>query len=162
MFGDYPEDYELWLRWMDAGVEFAKVKDELLIWNDLPNRLSRSEPRYRTEAFYQTKCVYLARWLKRHVTPSREIWLWGAGRVTRRRFRALETNGVKLTGFIDVDVKKTGRMRDGRTVAPVSELPSKERAFILAGVSKRGARELIAAELMRRKRVEGKDYLLVA
>src|SRR5262245_50717972 len=45
--GDFPEDYELWLRWMDAGVRFGKVEAELLIWNDLPGRLSRTEQRYR-------------------------------------------------------------------------------------------------------------------
>src|SRR3989449_3075477 len=32
--GDFPEDYELWLKWMDAGVQFAKVDAELLVWND--------------------------------------------------------------------------------------------------------------------------------
>ena len=40
--GDFPEDYELWLRWMDAGVQFGKVDAELLLWNDVPTRLSRS------------------------------------------------------------------------------------------------------------------------
>ena len=76
--GDFPEDYELWLRWMDAGVRFGKVDAELLVWNDPPTRLSRTEPRYSTGAFYRIKCLYLARWLKRQVDPSREIWLWGA------------------------------------------------------------------------------------
>ena len=73
--GDFPEDYELWLRWLDAGVQFGKVDAELLLWNDAPTRLSRTEPRYRPDAFYRIKCVYLARWLKRHVEPAREIWL---------------------------------------------------------------------------------------
>src|SRR5690606_5954977 len=31
---DEPEDYELWLRLMDAGVRFAKVQEVLLRWND--------------------------------------------------------------------------------------------------------------------------------
>src|SRR5204862_7714986 len=85
--GDFPEDYELWLRWMDAGVQFGKVDAELLLWNDTPTRLSRTDQRYRPEAFYRIKCVYLARWLERQVEPSRrEIWLWGAGRITRQRF----------------------------------------------------------------------------
>ena len=32
--GDFPEDYELWLRWLDAGVRMAKVpivKGRLLV-----------------------------------------------------------------------------------------------------------------------------------
>jgi len=160
--GDFPEDYELWLRWMDAGVEFGKVDAELLRWNDGPTRLSRTDQRYRPDAFYRLKCVYLARWLKGQVEPSREIWLWGAGRITRQRFRNLDTEGISLSGFIDVDTRKLGRMRDGRPVVGPDNLPSRERAFILAGVSTRGARELIAAKLHGFGRTEGGDYLLVA
>ena len=160
--GDFPEDYELWLRWMDAGVQFGKVDAELLLWNDAPARLSRTDQRYRPEAFYRIKCIYLARWLKRQVEPSREIWLWGAGRITRQRFRTLETEGISLSGFIDVDAKKLGRLRDGRPVVGPDNLPSGDRAFILAGVSARGARELVAAELTRLGRTEGRDFLLAA
>jgi len=160
--GDFPEDYELWLRWLDAGVQFGKVDAELLIWNDAPTRLSRIDQRYRPDAFYRTKCAYLARWLKRQVEPTREIWIWGAGRITRQRFRILETEGISISGFVDVDKKKLGRLRDGRPVVGPNHLPSRDQAFILAGVSSRGARELIAAELDRRGRTEGRDYLLVA
>ncbi|MBE0544821.1 MAG: glycosyltransferase family 2 protein [Verrucomicrobia bacterium] len=160
--GDFPEDYELWLRWLDAGVRFSKVDAELLIWNDPPMRLSRVAPRYSLERFYRLKCEYLARWLKAQVMPPRELWLWGAGRITRQRFRPLETAGHPFTGFIDIDPKKFGRMRDGRPVVGPAELPDAPRAFILAGVSKRGAREMIIAELDRYGRREGKDYLLVA
>jgi glycosyltransferase involved in cell wall biosynthesis len=160
--GDFPEDYELWLRWLDAGVQFGKVDAELLIWSDPPARLSRTELRYRTGAFYRTKCVYLARWLKRQVEPSREIWLWGAGRITRQRFRTLGNGGITISGFIDVDVKKLGWLRDGRPVVAPCNLPSRDQAFILAGVATRGARDLIGAELNGRGRIEGSDYLLVA
>jgi glycosyltransferase involved in cell wall biosynthesis len=160
--GDFPEDYELWLRWMDAGIQFGKVNADLLVWNDLPNRLSRIEARYRPEAFYQTKCVYLARWLTRHIRPSRAIWLWGAGRVTRKRFAALQQEGIVIPGFIDVDKKKWGQLRDGRPVLGPDQLPPREHAFILAAVASRGARELIAESLDRAGRIEGEDYLLVA
>ncbi len=160
--GDFPEDYELWLRWMAAGVRFGKVAAELLTWHDSPTRLSRVEARYRTAAFYRTKCRYLAHWLKTQVPPPREVWLWGAGRVTRQRFQALETEGVRLAGFVDVDVKKQGRLRDGRRVVAPGKLPPKNQALIVAGVAKRGARELILAELIRQGRVEGEDFLLAA
>ena len=61
--GAFPEDYELWLRWLDAGVRMEKLADPLLIWNDSPTRLSRRDPRYAAEAFYRVKARYLARWL---------------------------------------------------------------------------------------------------
>jgi glycosyltransferase involved in cell wall biosynthesis len=160
--GDFPEDYELWLRWLHQDVVFDTLNSELLLWNDSAGRLSRTEGRYRTRAFYQTKCLYLAQWLRRHVKPTRQIWLWGAGRVTRQRFRFLELQGITLRGFIDVDPKKQGRTRDGRPVQSPSQLPPADESFIIAGVGSRGARDLIMQELERQSRIEGRDFLLAA
>lgn len=154
--GPFPEDYELWLRWLEAGVKFAKVDEALLTWNDPPQRLSRTDTRYSVEAFYAMKCLYIKRWLEKHAT-GREVWLWGAGRITRRRFDALP-----VTGFIDVDAAKRGQHRDGRVVRLADDLPERETSFILAGVGARGAREAIHAHLVQRGWIEGRDFLLVA
>ena len=53
--GDFPEDYELWLRWLDAGVRMAKVPRPLLTWHDSTGRLSRTDARYDPEAFFRLK-----------------------------------------------------------------------------------------------------------
>ena len=156
--GDFPEDYELWLRWLEAGVRFGKVDAELLTWNDPPQRLSRTDARYSVEAFYAMKCRYLRNWLQTQAT-GREIWLWGAGRVTRRRF-----DGVfdLITGFIDVDEAKRGSYRDARPVRLADDLPTRETSFIVAGVAARGAREAICAHLTQCGWIEGRDFLLAA
>lgn len=60
-----PEDRELWLRWMDAGVRFAKLPEELLTWNDHAHRLSRTHANYSVDAFFATKAHWLAKWLQR-------------------------------------------------------------------------------------------------
>ena len=88
------------------GCASGKVDEELLIWNDPPTRLSRNDPRYAVERFYELKCKWLARYLKglERELGDRELWLWGAGRVTRRRFETLSN----IHGFIDVDPKKVG------------------------------------------------------
>lgn len=156
--GDFPEDYELWLRWLEAGVRFGKVPEELLTWNDPPRRLSRTDARYSVEAFYAMKLGYLRRWLAAHAA-GRPIWLWGAGRITRRRFAAIAD---LLTGFIDVDESKRGQHLDGREVRLADDLPPREGSFILGGVGARGAREAIASHLSGQGRVEGADFLLVA
>ncbi len=155
--GDFPEDYELWLRWLEAGVCFGKVEEALLTWNDPPQRLSRTDPRYSVEAFYAMKCGYLSRWLDAHAA-GRDVWLWGAGRITRRRFDSL----TGVIGFIDVDESKRGRHRDGREVRLAGDLPEKAGSFILAGVGNRGARERIHAHLTARGWEEGLDFLLAA
>jgi glycosyltransferase involved in cell wall biosynthesis len=159
--GDFPEDYELWLRWLEAGVRFGKVPQNLLEWNDPPGRLSRSDPRYGVNQFYQVKCFYLARWLRANLA-GRKLWLWGAGRITRRRFDPLEALGCRFEGFIDVDPKKAGVHRDGRRVLMADGLPEREAAFVIVGVGNRGAREHIAAHLSAHGWHEGRDFMLAA
>lgn len=160
--GDFPEDYELWLRWLDAGVLMAKVPRVLLIWHDAPARLSRTEARYDTEAFYRCKAVYLARWLRRHVPPSRRFLVWGAGRPTRKRAEHLMAHGVTLAGYLDIDPRKQGRQFSGRSVIAPKELPPPDGVFVLGYVAKRGARERTRACLRAKGFVEGRDFLMAA
>jgi glycosyltransferase involved in cell wall biosynthesis len=160
--GMFPEDYELWLRWMEAGVRFAKVPEVLLTWNDPPGRLSRTDARYSMEVFFEMKAGYLARWLQREVAQERAIWLCGAGRVTRRRFAALGEYGVRLAGYVDVDPAKVGRELDGLPVVGLEALPEREGSFLLGGVGTRGVREALTGGLVERGGVEGSDCLLVA
>lgn len=158
--GDFPEDYELWLRWVEAGVAMAKVPRELLTWHDAPGRLSRTDPRYDPEAFFRVKAAYLARHLVR--IGRTDVWVWGAGRHTRKRAALLATHGVRLAGYIDVDAKKTGKRVGGVPVIGPEDLPSPGRIFVLGYVSKRGAREQTRGELTQRGYGEGRDFLMGA
>jgi glycosyltransferase involved in cell wall biosynthesis len=161
--GPFPEDYELWLRWLDAGVRMAKVPEPLLTWHDSPARLSRTDPRYDPEAFYRMKAHWVARELRR-VAGSREIWVRGAGRTARRRAAALADEGVPIARFVDVDPRKLTPALggDGPPVVEPGAVPSRDQCFILSYVGRRGARELIRDELLRSGRREGADFLLCA
>jgi glycosyltransferase involved in cell wall biosynthesis len=159
--GGFPEDYELWLRWAEAGVGMAKVPRVLLTWHDPAERLSRTDPRYDPEAFYRVKAAYLAKVLARDLR-GRQLWIWGAGRPTRKRAAHLEAAGGTITGFIDIDPKKTGRALAGRPVVAPAALPPPGRSFVLGYVASRGARELIRGELTRRGYAEGRDFLMCA
>ena len=160
--GDFPEDYELWLRWLDAGVPMAKVPELLFTWNDLPDRLSRTDPRYAPEAFYRLKARWLAEWLKHDLEPGRAVWIWGAGRPTRQRAAHLVAHGVTIAGYIDVDAKKTGRKVGGVPVVAEADLPPRENSFILGYVGTRGARDYIRNVLGKSGRTEGADFLMCA
>ncbi len=160
--GDFPEDYELWLRWLDAGVRMAKVPQSLLAWHDSPGRLSRQSLRYRPEAFYRCKAVYLARWLRANVDSRRRLLVWGAGRPTRKRAAHLLEHGVEISGYIDIDPRKIGRELGGLPVIGPEAIPDAESCFVLGYVGKRGARELARARLQSRRSIEGRDFLMVA
>ncbi len=163
--GPFPEDYELWLRWMEAGVPMTKLPEVLLRWTDHSQRLSRADPRYSADAFYRLKAVYLARWLHHHLNPGRSLLVWGAGRLTRRRVDFLATQGFPPTAFIDIDPDKQGLPRHGREVwAPdrLATLPPDERPFVLGYVANRGAREQQREFLTRLGWKEGTDFLFAA
>ena len=163
--GDFPEDYELWLRWLDVGVRMAKVPRVLLRWNDSADRLSRTEGRYSPDAFFRVKAEWLARWLKRErVVEGRDILVWGAGRPTRKRAAYLESHGVRIAGYVDIDAKKLTAALGGTgqpVIAP-DRLPPPGECFVLGYVASRGARELIRGQLRAAGFVEGRDFLMAA
>jgi glycosyltransferase involved in cell wall biosynthesis len=139
--GDFPEDYELWLRWLDRGVQFAKLPQFLLEWTDRPDRLTRSDPRYGAEAFFRVKAPYIARWLAANNPEHPRVVVWGAGRTARLRFRHLAAEGVEPIAYVDIDPKKIGWKIAGVPVVAPAAIPA--GAFVLIYVGKRGARRLI-------------------
>ncbi|MEZ5394960.1 MAG: glycosyltransferase [Bryobacterales bacterium] len=160
--GDFPEDYELWLRWLEAGVRMKKVDAPLLVWRERPDRLTRTDPRYSTEAFFRAKAPYLYRWLGERNPHHPHAIVWGAGRVTRRRLAPLLAAGLRVQAWVDIDPKKIGWKVDGIPVIAPQDLPPPGEAFVLAAVGKRGARELIEAELGRQGYRVGVDCLFCA
>lgn len=160
--GPFPEDYELWLRWIECGVRMEKIPQTLLRWNDPPNRLSRTDSRYSQDAFFATKAPFLARETEK-LRGNRPLWLWGAGRRTRRRMRHLEEHGCRPAGYVDIDPRKLRAvLPDNRPVIAPAVLPPPLEAFVLGCVGKRGARELIRATLTGHGYREGLDFLMCA
>lgn len=157
--GDFPEDYELWLRWMDAGVLMEKIPQQLLFWSDLAGRLSRMDERYSPEAFNRIKTDYLARFLREKIN-GRKIWLCGAGRGTRRKSDLLFNYEFSFGGYIDVDPLKTGKSFNGLDVYGVEGIPDKKDAYLVSYVGTRGAREEIRRDLKLRGFEEGKDFIM--
>ncbi|MCB2205646.1 glycosyltransferase [bacterium] len=160
--GPFPEDYELWLRWLEGGVRFASIPDEVLLWNDSPERLSRTHARYDVDAFYTVKSRYLARWCVAHVRSWPEVVVWGAGRITRKRVRLLEAEGARIRWWVDIDAKKIGQRIDGVEVIAPENLPAPGSCFVLPYVGSRDARAQICDWLETNGYVAGRDFLPAA
>jgi len=160
--GSFPEDYELWLRWLEHGVKMEKLDAILLRWRDHDNRLSRMDPRYSVEAFYQMKLEYLHRWLKDNNRHFPKVKIWGAGRITRNRAKSLMKAGTVVSGFYDIDPRKVGDPRTGLMVQSIEDIPEPGEEFIVAMVGARGAREKVVAFLRDRGHREGTDFVLAA
>lgn len=159
--GDFPEDYEFWLRLLEGGVRMAKVPRVLFTWRDSPDRLTRRDARYRPEAFYAIKSGYLAREVERR-RAGRSVWVWGAGRVTRKRAELLAGHRTSIAGYIDIDPAKTRASRLPVPVLPPDAMPGPDDSFVLGYVGNRGARDLVRSRLVSRGFTEGSDFLMAA
>lgn len=152
--GDFPEDYDLVLRLCGMGIRVAKVPEVLYYWHDRPERLSRTNERYRPEAFAALKAEYLARGPLRN---NRDIVVWGAGKISRRHIKPLVKLGYTVRAWLDIDQEKIGREHLGAPVLPPSALMQLHPLPVLIYVGRRGARELIRPQLTGAGYIEGKD-----
>lgn len=156
--GDFPEDFELWLRWLEAGVRFEKLPSPLLDWRDHAERLTRRSPRYRPEAFYRIKTPYLNRWLREHNPFYPDIVVWGAGRKSRQRAALLAGQGVRINAYIDLRADKTTTL----PCIPYQQIAGPGHYFVLSYLANQGQREKIRRFLMGRGYQEGIHFLLTA
>lgn len=157
--GNFPEDYEMWLRWLQGGVRFAKVEQELHIWNDPPQRITRNDDRYSNDAFERAKLPYLIEEIKKF-QYGREVYVCGAGRVTRQRSDLLLSAGIEISGYIDVDPSKVGKVYNNIPVYGIEHITNAQQQFILSTVGNRGAREAIRQMLLDRNFTVGSDFVL--
>lgn len=157
--GDFPEDYEMWLRWLSKGVKISKLGEMVLDWYDSENRITRTNRIYRDAAFYQIKTKYLAKWLSKNNPFHPKIAVWGASRISRRRARLLEQHGIEIECYIDT--KREVRQLD-RPVFYYTEVPPPSELFILTYIKQMNARDEIQVFLHSKGYQEGVNYLLVS
>lgn len=156
--GDFPEDYEMLLRYLDAGVKMAKLPEPLLEWHDYSGRLTRTDKRYTSEAFFRVKAEYFQKWSAMHNARHPNVWVWGAGRKTRQRGKFLEEQGLKVIGYIDIVKDKT----TVRRMMHYMEIPPPGELFIVAMVGSYDAREQIREHLLKNNYEQGQDFMFLA
>ena len=152
--GNFPEDYEMQLRYLSHGAKMAKLPEKLLEWHDYSTRLTRTDERYSSEAFFQTKAFYFKQWSEQHNPFHPNIWIWGAGRKTRQRSTFLQEHGLNIEGYIDIKKTKPDTLF-------YKELPQPGQQFIVSMVTNAGAGEKIREFLIQRNYAEGKDFILM-
>lgn len=138
--GDFPEDYDLWLRLVRAGHRLANVEAEVVSLVDRPERLTRTDPRYRRDAFEALKRQHLALTLP----AAARLAVWGAGRTGRRWLRWLSEQGRRPVLLIDPFARGE---RQGLSVQPEEALREAHIDLVLVAVGARGARTLIARRM---------------
>lgn len=156
--GDFPEDYEMWLRWLSKGIKIAKIPEIVLKWYDSEKRLTRTNPIYSNESFFKIKTKYLSHWLKKNNPFHPNVVVWGASKNSRKRAKPLFDNGIEILYYIDIKL----RTNLDREVIHYKNIPPPSKIFILVYMKQEDARNEIESFLMKRGFVEGNNYLLVS
>lgn len=154
--GDFPEDYDLWLRLAEVG-RLVAVDREVVALRDRPDRLTRTDPRYRPAAFLRLKQDWVARNLLRGAP---RVVVWGANKAGTPWIRWLVARGVNVVAALDI---KPGVSRAGVPIRPPASLASLDLDLLLVAVGARGARDEIRGEIarMRPELVEGREWWAV-
>lgn len=156
--GDFPEDYEMWLRWLEQGVRIEKIPQIVLEWYDSDSRLTRTHPSYSDDAFYRIKTFYLSNWLEKNNPFHPNVAIWGASKISRKRAKMLENYGIIIDNFIDI---KETRQIDSNLLF-YKDIPFPGEMFILVYVRQWEAKRKIKQYMEYLGYREGENYLFVA
>jgi hypothetical protein len=157
--GDFPEDYELWLRLLARGAVLAKVPRVLLTWREHPARATRSDPRYAPAGHRALKVEAL---LAGPLASGAPVVFWGAGLEGKPLLRALRAHGRGAVAVVDIDPRKVGNRVHGARVVPPAALPAllaaHPGALVLVAVGVPEARPEIRAQLQALGLTEGDRF----
>jgi hypothetical protein len=153
----WAEDYDLWLRLAADGVRFARLPETLIYWRDRPQRSTRTMQEYSAEAFRRCKIHHLQVGFLRDVEA---VTLIGAGIEGRAWRKALAEAGISVSGWVDLDPRKVGRLLHGAPVIAADKAAPGSGAMLVT-IGTRGARELVRIWAQGVGLVEGVDFICV-
>jgi cellulose synthase/poly-beta-1,6-N-acetylglucosamine synthase-like glycosyltransferase len=157
--GDFPEDWQHWLRFLQQGHKLICLPEVLHRWRDSDTRLTRTDARYRREAHLALKTEFFSK----RAVAQKELILWGAGDVGLKVSRLLRAKGHRLEQFVELHPRKIGKKLEGiPAISPDQLAPPSERRHLLATVGAKGARAEIRAWLVEKGWVEGRDFTCLA
>jgi FlaA1/EpsC-like NDP-sugar epimerase len=155
--GPFPEDWELWLRLLEAGHPLCCLPEVLHRWRDHDRRLTRTDPRYARERHLDLKADVLA--ARFGQAP---LALWGATDTGRGLSRRLTARGARVVGFVELDPRKVGQRIHGVPVVRPEALATLGDAHVLCAVAARGAREELRQWMAAHGREETLTFTVVA
>jgi hypothetical protein len=162
--GTFPEDYELLMRMMLAGLRMEKRPVVRHLWRDHGARETyKEEARMHRDAFAEVKAEAM---VARYAVDERPVLVLGTGREAGRIARALDARGVRAVAYFDLPEGRVGRTRYGAPVVDVAELAAwraeQPRAFAIGAVGTSGARGGVRMTLADAGFTEGEDALVIS
>jgi glycosyltransferase involved in cell wall biosynthesis len=155
--GDFPEDWELWLRLLEAGEALVCLPEVLHRWTDHDTRLTRTDPRYARDRHDRLRAQFLLARFR-----NGPLAIWGAGARGISLCRAMQAQGGRVERFIEVNPRKIGQRIHGVPVVWPDDLGRPGEEHVIAAVGASGARAEIRAYLDSRGHLEGEHFTCAA
>jgi len=147
---EWAEDFDLWLRLLEARVCFSKVERYLYFWREHTERLTRVDARYSVENFLRCKAKYL---LSGPLADCERVVVWGAGQTGRRLSKHLLRDGSPIEAFVDIDPEKIGStLRKKPIIDPEEQADHRSRGTV--GADRPGHRGVGCGRLPRCARAD--------
>jgi len=159
----FPEDYDLWLRMLGAGMRMAKVPETLVTWRDSPRRATRVDARYHADRFRACKLAHL---LEGPLKDRREVVVWGAGLEGKPWLRALRGAGLHVRCVAELHAGRIGQRIHGTPCIHADALASAMHAMAggplcLVAIGVAAARDPVRSHMSARGFEEGVAYFFV-
>ncbi|MFK8075000.1 MAG: glycosyltransferase [Granulosicoccus sp.] len=161
---DGPEDYDLVLRAMLAGVGMGKPTPILQNWREHTERLTYRDSRYRREAFTHCRA-----WAARQpgsglgLNADRSVWICGTGKSARQWHHSLKELGVPINGFVDIGNTDVARTKQDKPVISYEQLTVQRGAsLVVTALSEPKAREALRQYFDSNGWTQGKEYIFGA
>lgn len=155
----WPEDYDLVLRLLAAGLRLANVPRRLFSWRDHPERLSRRGAHCSIDSFTRCKAAYLATGF---LAAESTYVLWGFGGTGKALRRALAQHDRRPSHIIELHPRRLGERIQGAPVVPPERLREIAPARIVVSVAGAVPRAEIREYLTEMGFRERSDYLCAA
>jgi glycosyltransferase involved in cell wall biosynthesis len=127
----YPEDYDLVMRWKNAGIVPHCVNELTHVWRDHQDRTSRTSEHYADNRFIQLKVKWF---LKSEIHDGTEIRLHGSGKKARAIAKELLAHGAVFRWYTGNE-KKVGNDIYGVQVRYESEIQLEGKFKIILAIS---------------------------
>jgi glycosyltransferase involved in cell wall biosynthesis len=156
---NWPEDYDLILRFLTRGHAVGVVPQRLLSWRDSPWRLSRTNPTYALERFTDCKAAFLA---SGFLAGTDTYMLWGYGATGKALRRALLLHTKIPSHIIELHPGRLGQTIHGAPVIPPEALVRVPRRPVVVSVAGEQARHDIRDAMEAMGFVETHDFVCAA
>ncbi|MBN2789998.1 MAG: glycosyltransferase family 2 protein [Candidatus Delongbacteria bacterium] len=128
----YPEDYDLAFRFYKYGLKVRSYNELLHYWRDHPARISRNDPRYKDQQFFDLKLKYF---FELDHNREKTLVVWGTGSKGKKLVKILHDKFDIPFRWVSNNLKKIGETIYGTCIEDYRTIKNIDKLQIIVTVS---------------------------